>query len=124
MALYQLSYTGMHPAVLAHASPAPSRAHRPHVRDERAVFTSDHVLDLVVASDRAVTLKDEDELVLAVAQRVFDVAAAAAIEAHAAEVEALIAEWGPPLNDGWEHYRHDPVWPIPELTLATRGERR
>ncbi len=88
---------------------------KPHVRDERTVHTSDHVLDLVIEPDRTMVRKDEDELALAVAQGVFDVTAAAAIEANAAEVEALVADWGPPFCDGWERFRPDPAWPIPRL---------
>jgi hypothetical protein len=87
----------------------------PHVRDDRAVYTSDHVLDLVVAPDRSVVRKDEDELALAVAQGVFDGPTAAAIEANAAAVEALIADWSPPFCDGWETFRPNPAWPLPHL---------
>jgi len=86
---------------------------KPHVRDERAVYTSDHVLDLVISPDRTLTLKDEDELVLAVAQGVFSPAAASVIAAQAAAVEALVADWGSPFCDGWERFRPDPDWPIP-----------
>ncbi len=88
----------------------------PHVRDARGVYTSDHVLDLVVDPDRTLVRKDEDELALAVAQGVFDGPAAAAIEEEAAAVEALVADWGPPFCDGWESFRPDPAWPIPRLT--------
>jgi hypothetical protein len=87
----------------------------PHVRDERTVYTSDHVLDLVITPDRSLVRKDEDELALAVAQGVFDPASAAAIQATAAEVEARVADWGSPFSDGWEHFRPDPAWPIPTL---------
>lgn len=88
---------------------------RPHLRDERTVHTSDHVLDLVIEPDRTMALKDEDELALAVTQGVFDAATAAAIEADAATVGALVADWGPPFCDGWERFRPDPGWPIPGL---------
>jgi predicted RNA-binding protein associated with RNAse of E/G family len=87
----------------------------PHVRDGRTVHTSDHVLDLVITPDRSVTLKDEDELVLAVAQGLLSPAAASVIEADAAEVAALVADWGSPFCDGWELFRPDPDWPIPGL---------
>jgi hypothetical protein len=83
----------------------------PHVRDDHSVYTSDHVLDLVVAPDRTVVRKDEEELALAVAQGVFDGPAAVAIEANAAAVETLVAHWGPPFCDGWETFRPDPTWP-------------
>ena len=88
---------------------------RPHVRDEYTVYTSDHVLDVVVEPDRTLTRKDEDELALAVAQGVFDPTTAAAIEADATAVEAVVADWGPPFCDGWERFRPDPGWPIPGL---------
>ncbi len=80
---------------------------RPHVRDGRTVFTSDHVLDLVISPERAVVRKDEDELVLAVEQGVFTPAFAAAIAADCADVEAVVAAWGPPFCDGWERFRPD-----------------
>jgi len=88
---------------------------RSHVRDERTVFTSDHVLDVVVEPDRTMVRKDEDELALAVAQGIFDRTDAAAIKTDAAAVEALVADWGPPFCDGWENFRPDPAWPIPGL---------
>ncbi|NUR06003.1 MAG: DUF402 domain-containing protein [Nocardioidaceae bacterium] len=88
---------------------------QPHVRDDRAVYTSDHVLDLVVDPDRSVTRKDEDELALAVAQGVFDRPTVAAIEDHAADAEAVVARWGPPFCEGWETFRPDPAWPLPDL---------
>ncbi|MGH3447073.1 MAG: DUF402 domain-containing protein [Nocardioidaceae bacterium] len=87
----------------------------PHVRDDHTTYTSDHVLDLEVEPDRTIARKDEDELVLAVAQDVYDAATAAAIEADAVEVETIVANWGPPFCDGWEHFCPDPAWPIPAL---------
>ncbi len=91
---------------------------RPHIRDERAVYTSDHVLDVVVAPDRTVELKDEDELALAVSQGVLSSASAVAIEAAARAVVALVDAWGSPFCDGWERFRPDPDWPIPTLDAA------
>jgi predicted RNA-binding protein associated with RNAse of E/G family len=88
---------------------------KPHIRDEHTVYTSDHVLDLVIEPDRTMARKDEDELVLAVTQGVFDATTAAAIEADAEAVEAVVADWGPPFCDGWERFRPDHRWPIPGL---------
>ncbi len=86
----------------------------PHLRDGRAVYTSDHVLDLVVSPDGVLTWKDEDELAIAVAQGVFDEQLAASIAENAA-VEALVADRAGPFNEGWEFFRPDPAWPIPSL---------
>lgn len=91
----------------------------PHLRDGFEVHTRDHVLDLVIAPDRSMTRKDEDELGYAVAQGLFDDTEAAAIEADAAEVEAIVGGWGPPFCDGWEQFRPDPAWPIPQLPSRT-----
>lgn len=88
---------------------------KPHMRDEDTVYTSDHVLDLVIEPDGSLVRKDEDELVLAVEQGVLGATAAAGIEADAAAVEALVADWGSPFCDGWEGFRPDPAWPIPAL---------
>ena len=94
---------------------------KPHVRDERTVYTSDHVLDLVIEPDRTMVREDEDELALAVAQGILVVTAAAAIGANAAEVEALVADWGPPFCDGWERFRPVPVDPSSRTTGGRRG---
>jgi len=89
-----------------------------HVRDDDAVYTRDHILDLMIEPDRTMARKDEDELELAVAQGRFDAATAAAIEADTAEAEAVVTDWGPPFCDGWEQFRPDPDWPIPGLPDA------
>lgn len=87
----------------------------PHVRDQRTVFTSDHVLDLFVDPDGSVVRKDEDELALAVAQGVFTGSEAGAIQRSARAVEQLVADWGSPFCDGWETFRPDPEWTVPRL---------
>lgn len=86
-----------------------------HVRDENSVYTRDHVLDVEVEPDGTCSLKDEDELLIAVEQGLYDKATAALIEADAAEVEAIVAAWGSPFCDHWEDFRPDPAWPVPGL---------
>lgn len=88
---------------------------RPHLRTQHAVLTSDHVLDVVVAPDRSATLKDEDELLLAVSQGALTESEAAAITGDAVSVKALVASWESPFCDGWEQFRPDPAWPIPKI---------
>ena len=87
----------------------------PHIRDGRAIYTSDHILDLVVDPDRSWARKDDDELALAVVQGVVPKTAADAIEQHAADVEKLIEDWLPPFSEGWENFRPDLTWPVPQL---------
>jgi hypothetical protein len=87
----------------------------PHVRDRHAIYTHDHVLDIVIEPDHTASRKDEDELSLAVEQGRFDARTAERIVADAAAVESIIAVWGAPFKDGWETFRPDPGWPIPRL---------
>jgi len=86
-----------------------------HVRDDHSVYTRDHVLDVVVHPDRTVARKDEDELAAAVDAGRFSADQAASFEAHAHEVERLVARWGRPFCDGWEDWRPDPGWPVGTL---------
>ena len=86
-----------------------------HRRDARSIATQDHVLDVWVDADRSVRWKDEDELEAAVVAGRFTAEQAAAFRNDAREVEACVAAWGLPFRDGWEHWRPDPSWPVPEL---------
>ncbi len=81
---------------------------RPHLRDAFSTYTSDHVLDLWVEPDRTVVRKDEDELAIAVEQGALDAATADATLVTCLEVEAIVAAWGSPFCDGWEHFRPGP----------------
>ncbi|MGZ4601715.1 MAG: DUF402 domain-containing protein [Oryzihumus sp.] len=92
----------------------------PHTRDEHAVYSGDHVLDVVVAPDRSHQRKDEDELALAVEQGRFTAAKAREIEAAAAAAEAVIDAWGAPFCDGWESFAPDPDWPLPGLPRVAK----
>ncbi|QNN53729.1 DUF402 domain-containing protein [Nocardioides mesophilus] len=87
----------------------------PHTRDEHNVYSSDRVLDVEVEADRRHARKDEHELRAAVEQGRYTAAEAAAIEADAAAVEAIVEAWGSPFRDGWETFRPNPSWPLPGL---------
>jgi hypothetical protein len=67
----------------------------------------DEKLDLVVAPDGAIRLKDEDELVEAARRGYLDEAEVRA------ELERVLAD--PPWPTGWEEWRPDPSWAMPEL---------
>lgn len=87
----------------------------PHRRDDRNVYTSDHVLDLEVWPDGSVTRKDEDELVEAVAAGIFERAEAEEFHRIADDVTELVKRGESPFSDGWEHWRPDPDWTTPAL---------
>jgi hypothetical protein len=88
-----------------------------HERGDHEVVTRDHILDLVVTPDRQVQRKDEDELAAAVAIGRFTAAEAAAFEQDAADVEAVVRRWAPPFCAGWEDWRPDPEWTVPQLPV-------
>jgi uncharacterized protein len=67
----------------------------------------DDKLDLVVAADGSWRLKDEDELDEAHRLGLLDAAQVRA------EAECVLATW--PFPTGWEDWRPDPGWPLPEL---------
>ncbi|MBA3402468.1 MAG: hypothetical protein H0U05_10840 [Actinobacteria bacterium] len=60
-------------------------------------------------------LKDEEEMEGWVRQGRFTLGDVAAIRA---EGERVLAEW--PFPTGWEDWRPDPSWPVPELSAAWR----
>jgi hypothetical protein len=69
--------------------------------------TFDEKLDLIVRPDGSYTWKDEDELEQAAALGLVDA------EAVRAEAARVLEEW--PFPTGWEDWRPDPAWPIPQL---------
>ena len=69
--------------------------------------TFDEKLDLIVRSDGSYRWKDEDELEQAAAAGLLDAAEVRA------ESERVLREW--PFPTGWEDWRPDPAWPVPQL---------
>jgi uncharacterized protein len=67
----------------------------------------DQKLDIVVAPDGTYRWKDEDELEQAAAAGLLDAAEVRA------EAQRVLEEW--PFPTGWEDWRPDPAWPIPQL---------
>lgn len=87
----------------------------PHRRDGRSVYTTDHVLDLDVEADGSWRRKDEHELVLAVEQGRYTQAQAEQLHRDLEAAEDVVRSWGSPLCDGWDSFRPDPAWPLPQL---------
>ena len=69
--------------------------------------TFDEKLDLIVKPDGSYRWKDEDELEQAAALGLLDP------EEVRAEAERVLEEW--PFPVGWEDWRPDPSWPVPQL---------
>ena len=76
-------------------------------RSAVAYDSVDHKLDLIVRANGEIEWKDEDELAAAGELGLVDVAAIRS------DAERAIAE--PPWPTGWEDFRPDPGWGVPEL---------
>lgn len=88
---------------------------RPRRRWAGGLDTEDHVLDIWVTPDRRYVWKDEDELVASREAGRFTEAECEALYADGHRAIEVIRAWGPPFGDGWENFRPDPAWPLPEL---------
>jgi len=80
---------------------------RPLRRSPVGFDTFDEKLDLIVEPDGSFRWKDEDELEQAAAAGLLDAAGVRA------EAERVLAEW--PFPTGWEGWRPDESWPVPQL---------
>ncbi|MEU9789833.1 DUF402 domain-containing protein [Streptomyces sparsogenes] len=92
----------------------------PRLRWSGGIDSEDHFLDIAVYPDRSWEWKDEDEF--AQAQRVGLMAPEQAERVRAAGRAAvgLIESWGAPFREGWEDWRPDPAWTVPELPADWR----
>lgn len=80
---------------------------RPLRRTAVGFDTFDEKLDLIVRPDGSYRWKDEDELEAASAAGLLDP------EAVRAEAARVLEEW--PFPTGWEDWRPDPAWSVPQL---------
>ena len=80
---------------------------RPLRRTALGFDTFDEKLDLIVRPDGSYRWKDEDELEQAAAVGLLDPVAVRA------EADRVLQEW--PFPTGWEDWRPDPAWPVPQL---------
>jgi hypothetical protein len=82
----------------------------PFQRDGSAFLTQDHELDIWITPDGSWRWKDEQELEEWVGRGRFTSDEVMAIRA---EGERVLGEW--PFPTGWEEWRPDPAWSVPEL---------
>ena len=80
---------------------------QPLRRTPLGVDTFDEKLDLIVRPDGSYIWKDEDELEQAAALGLLDP------DEVRAEAQRVLDEW--PFPTGWEDWRPDPSWPVPQL---------
>src|SRR5579872_891654 len=89
-----------------------------HRRNGATIDTRDLVLDMWCERPREWQCKDEDELAAAVVHGWITQELADEVRAEGERVAGMIERWEPPFSDGWENWRPDPSWPLPELPEA------
>jgi hypothetical protein len=77
--------------------------------------TTDHVLDVQIAPDRACNWKDEDEFLIVQRRGLITPAEAVEIRAEGERVIAAAEQNLWPFDAGWEHWQPNPAWPIPTM---------
>jgi uncharacterized protein len=86
------------------------------IRRTRVGFDSmDQMLDIVIEPDLSWRWKDEDELEAAVHTGLVTAAWANAVRQEGEHVIHRLQSRLAPFDEGWEHWRPDPDWPIPAL---------
>ncbi|MFD9214291.1 DUF402 domain-containing protein [Streptomyces sp. NPDC059544] len=87
----------------------------PHLRWSGGIDSEDHFLDITVQPDRTWRWLDEDEFDQARTTGLMDEDQARRVRSAGLDAVGVIRDWGPPYSDGWEDWRPDPRWPVPEL---------
>ncbi|GHH40367.1 cytidylyl-2-hydroxypropylphosphonate hydrolase [Streptomyces candidus] len=87
----------------------------PRSRWSGGVDSQDHFLDIAVAPDGRWMWLDEDEFAEALRVGLMDEEQAARVREAGRAAVRQIETWGTPFRDGWEDWRPDPRWGVPEL---------
>ncbi len=87
----------------------------PFERTARGFRTIDLVLDVIVDPDLRWRWKDEDELAVFVERGIIDAPLERRICEEALRVIADAEARRAPFGEGWQAWRPDPAWPLPQL---------
>ncbi|MET7756025.1 DUF402 domain-containing protein [Streptomyces sp. NPDC005389] len=87
----------------------------PRVRWSGGFDSEDHFLDISVYPDRSWLWRDEDEFAQAQRSGLMGPELAARVRGAGQRAVDRITAWGAPFSDGWENWRPDPAWRVPEL---------
>ena len=88
---------------------------KPIARTPRGILVQDQVLDIVAGPDLAWNWKDEDDFRALVERGFFTGEEAASIRAEGERMVAALEHRAPPFCEGWERWRPDAGWPVPEI---------
>ena len=87
----------------------------PITRTPRGILVLDQVLDIVASPERTWNWKDEDDFQALVGRGFFTAEEAASIRAEGERMIAAIERNAPPFSEGWEAWRPDAGWPVPNI---------
>ncbi|MFF5918340.1 DUF402 domain-containing protein [Streptomyces flavochromogenes] len=87
----------------------------PRVRWSGGFDSEDHFLDISVYPDHSWLWRDEDEFAQAQRSGLMGPEQAARVRGAGQRAVDRIKAWGAPFSDGWENWRPDPAWRVPEL---------
>ncbi|MEV0096052.1 DUF402 domain-containing protein [Streptomyces sp. NPDC050738] len=87
----------------------------PRTRWAGGVDSVDHFLDIAVEPDRSWRWLDEDEFAQAQRDGLMNADEALRVQQAGRAAVATVESWGAPFSDGWENWRPDARWPVPEL---------
>ncbi len=96
----------------------------PFLRTELGLDYMDHMLDIVIDPDLSWRWKDEDEIAEAVSIGLVTQDWADEVRREGERVIGRLEARQSPFRDGWEHWRPDPDWPLPELPEGWDDIRR
>ncbi|MFF8956636.1 DUF402 domain-containing protein [Streptomyces sp. NPDC014894] len=87
----------------------------PRTRWAGGVDSEDHFLDISVYPDRSWVWRDEDEFEQAQRVGLMGPEKARRVRDAGRAALAAVKAWDSPFSDGWEEWRPDPGWRVPEL---------
>ncbi|MER6561482.1 DUF402 domain-containing protein [Streptomyces sp. NPDC001027] len=88
---------------------------QPLARWDGGVDSEDHFLDICVYPDHSWGWRDEDEFAQAQQDGLMDRTVAEQVLLAGRRALETIRAWGPPFDEGWQHWRPDPSWAVPLL---------
>lgn len=88
---------------------------RPFRRTAIGIESMDMMLDVVATPDRHWSWKDDDEFEQILERRIFNQATGERVRTEATGVIHRLETNASPFNEGWEEWRPDPSWSIPQL---------
>lgn len=87
----------------------------PIYRMSRYILVRDYALDIAVEPDMSWSWKDVDEFEELIVREFFTERQISSIRAEADRMVQAIENKGSPFSDGWENWRPDTNWPVPEV---------